>query len=117
MDGQLGLGHTNNVRIPQLIGQLTNLNVRRVSAGRSHSAAWTIGASDLESTIATVPAHIPPQYTALQDTPKHLLHHRLLLLNNFSNLVYSSWRLLDLQPNQVSLSVNLISCLSVHLLA
>lgn len=31
VDGQLGLGHTNNVRTPQLITSLTGKNMKRVS--------------------------------------------------------------------------------------
>lgn len=40
-EGQLGLGHTVSVREPQLIWPLSGKGVRQISAGRSHSAAWT----------------------------------------------------------------------------
>lgn len=38
---QLGLGHTNHVREPTLVTVLQGKNVRQISAGRCHSAAWT----------------------------------------------------------------------------
>lgn len=38
---QLGLGHTNHVREPTLITVLQGKNIRQISAGRCHSAAWT----------------------------------------------------------------------------
>uniref|UniRef100_A0A2R9A0S6 HECT-type E3 ubiquitin transferase n=1 Tax=Pan paniscus TaxID=9597 RepID=A0A2R9A0S6_PANPA len=40
-EGQLGLGHTNHVREPTLVTGLQGKNVRQISAGRCHSAAWT----------------------------------------------------------------------------
>ncbi len=41
MDGQLGLGHTNTMREPVLVTSLQGKNIRQISTGRSHSAAWT----------------------------------------------------------------------------
>lgn len=38
---QLGLGHTNHVREPTLVTVLQGKNIRQISAGRCHSAAWT----------------------------------------------------------------------------
>uniref|UniRef100_A0A1D5Q8J9 HECT-type E3 ubiquitin transferase n=1 Tax=Macaca mulatta TaxID=9544 RepID=A0A1D5Q8J9_MACMU len=40
-EGQLGLGHTNHVREPTLVTGLQGKNIRQISAGRCHSAAWT----------------------------------------------------------------------------
>lgn len=71
-------------------------------AGRSHSAAWSVTA-DSQDGEAAIPTHIPAQYTALQGVPYVHLHNRLLLLNNFSNLIYTCWRLLNLYPDQEDL--------------
>lgn len=38
---QLGLGHCNPVKEPTLITALQGKNVKQISAGRCHSAAWT----------------------------------------------------------------------------
>uniref|UniRef100_A0A3Q2PGI9 Uncharacterized protein n=1 Tax=Fundulus heteroclitus TaxID=8078 RepID=A0A3Q2PGI9_FUNHE len=38
---QLGLGHSNQVKEPVLITALQGKNIRQISAGRCHSAAWT----------------------------------------------------------------------------
>lgn len=38
---QLGLGHSNQVKEPTLVTALQGKNIRQVSAGRCHSAAWT----------------------------------------------------------------------------
>lgn len=38
---QLGLGHSNPVKEPTLVTALQGKNIRQISAGRCHSAAWT----------------------------------------------------------------------------
>ena len=40
-DGQLGQGHSSAVREPQLLVGLSGKSIRQISAGRTHSAAWT----------------------------------------------------------------------------
>ncbi len=80
----------------------------QISAGRTHSAAWTSApppqrAPGSPSPIQLgVPAAVPPQYAALRDVPIPALRARLRLLHHFSDLIYSVWRLLRLTPQQVS---------------
>uniref|UniRef100_G3RBI4 HECT-type E3 ubiquitin transferase n=1 Tax=Gorilla gorilla gorilla TaxID=9595 RepID=G3RBI4_GORGO len=56
-EGQLGLGHTNHVREPTLVTGLQGKNVRQISAGRCHSAAWTA-------------PPVPPRRSAHHSLPK-----------------------------------------------
>ncbi|RMB94614.1 hypothetical protein DUI87_29429 [Hirundo rustica rustica] len=104
-EGQLGLGHTNHVREPTLVTVLQGKNVRQISAGRCHSAAWTAPAVPPRAPGVSVPLQlglpdaIPPQYGALKEVSIHTVRARLRLLYHFSDLMYSSWRLLNLSPN------------------
>lgn len=50
-----------------------------------------------------LPQSIPPQYNALKDCNPEDLNARLRVLHHFSDLMYKSWRLLNLNPmNQVT---------------
>lgn len=50
-----------------------------------------------------LPVAVPPQYSALKEVSMEVVRARLRLLYHFSDLMYSSWRLLNLSPNnQVS---------------
>ncbi|XP_035829751.1 probable E3 ubiquitin-protein ligase HERC1 isoform X3 [Aplysia californica] len=104
-DGQLGLGHTNSpIKDPTLIPNLTKMNIKQISAGRSHCAAWSfpLPPKRMPGVPAPlqlgVPECIPPQYTSLHTMPLDAVRGRLILLHHFSDLVYSSWRLLHLVP-------------------
>ncbi|XP_030832727.1 probable E3 ubiquitin-protein ligase HERC1 isoform X3 [Strongylocentrotus purpuratus] len=105
-DGQLGLGHFNTVREPVLVGSLQGKNIQQIAAGRSHSAAWTAPPVPRCSPGSPAPLqlglpdHIPTQYTALKDCSPGSVRARLRLLHHFSDLMYSSWRLLNLDPAQ-----------------
>uniref|UniRef100_A0A4W2I606 HECT and RLD domain containing E3 ubiquitin protein ligase family member 1 n=1 Tax=Bos indicus x Bos taurus TaxID=30522 RepID=A0A4W2I606_BOBOX len=104
-EGQLGLGHTNHVREPTLVTVLQGKNVRQISAGRCHSAAWTAPPVPPRAPGVSVPLQlglpdtVPPQYGALREVSIHTARARLRLLYHFSDLMYSSWRLLNLSPN------------------
>ncbi|XP_030044055.1 putative E3 ubiquitin-protein ligase HERC1 [Microcaecilia unicolor] len=104
-EGQLGLGHTNHVREPTLTTVLQGKNVRQISAGRCHSAAWTAAPVPPRAPGVSVPLQlglpdvIPPQYGSLKEVNAHTVRARLRLLYHFSDLMYSSWRLLNLSPN------------------
>ncbi|PVD19395.1 hypothetical protein C0Q70_19883 [Pomacea canaliculata] len=108
-DGQLGLGHTTSpVKEPCRLTALNIVCVRQISAGRTHSAAWTsppppqrIPGSPLPLQLGT-PMSVPPQFAALQVCPLDLLKSRLAVLHHFSDLIYSSWRLLNLLPGKSS---------------
>lgn len=102
-DGQLGLGHTLTVREPERIVALSGKGVQQVSAGRTHSAAWTaprgLKGVNLHSGVDLLlgtPVCIPPQYPRLQEIPIPALRARLKILFNFSDLLYNCWTLLPL---------------------
>ncbi|XP_043542936.1 probable E3 ubiquitin-protein ligase HERC1 isoform X3 [Chiloscyllium plagiosum] len=104
-EGQLGLNHTNQVKEPTLITALQGKNIRQISAGRCHSAAWTtppLSASTPGNTIPVqlgIPQMIPPQYNVLKECSPEILTDRLRVLFHFSDLMYRSWRLLNLNSN------------------
>ena len=107
VDGQLGLGHNNVQREPCVISDLRGKNIRQISAGRNHSAAWTAPPppARIPGTPQPLqlghPESVPPQYTALKGITIEAIRARLRLLHYFSDLVYSSWRLLNLRPCEV----------------
>ncbi|XP_077870271.1 putative E3 ubiquitin-protein ligase HERC1 [Saccoglossus kowalevskii] len=108
-DGQLGLGHTNSVREPTMISALQGKNIRQISAGRTHSSAWTAPPPPKRQPGTPAPLQlghpetIPPQFTALKECSVDSVRARLRLLHHFSDLIYSSWRLLNLTPHQVNI--------------
>uniref|UniRef100_A0A3Q2W7X5 HECT-type E3 ubiquitin transferase n=1 Tax=Haplochromis burtoni TaxID=8153 RepID=A0A3Q2W7X5_HAPBU len=107
-EGQLGLGHTNHVREPTLVTTLQGKNIHQISAGRCHSAAWTAPSVPPRAPGSSVPlqlglpAAVPPQYSGLKEVSIEAVRARLRLLYHFSDLMYSSWRLLNLSPNNQS---------------
>ncbi|XP_062334757.1 probable E3 ubiquitin-protein ligase HERC1 [Osmerus eperlanus] len=106
-EGQLGLGHSNPVKEPTLATALQGKNIRQISAGRCHSSAWTTPSAKASgaSLQLGLPQSIPPQYNALKDCSPKVLNTRLRVLFHFSDLMYKSWRLLNLDPrNQLSSS-------------
>ncbi|XP_076031800.1 LOW QUALITY PROTEIN: putative E3 ubiquitin-protein ligase HERC1 [Oratosquilla oratoria] len=102
VDGQLGLGHSAFVREPQAIWTLSGKGVKQISAGRTHSAAWTAplvprGCSGTPAPMQLgVPTAIPPQYPHLKGIPPSALQARLKLLHQFSDLLYAAWKLIPL---------------------
>ncbi|KAL4641964.1 putative E3 ubiquitin-protein ligase HERC1 isoform X1 [Arapaima gigas] len=104
-EGQLGLGHTNHVREPTLVTALQGKNIHQISAGRCHSAAWTAPPVPPRAPGSSVPLQlglpvaVPPQYSTLKEISMDVVRARLRLLYHFSDLMYSSWRLLNLSPN------------------
>ncbi|XP_028822113.1 probable E3 ubiquitin-protein ligase HERC1 [Denticeps clupeoides] len=104
-EGQLGLGHTNHVREPVLVSILQGKNIQQISAGRCHSAAWSAATTPPRAPGSSVPLQlglpecVPPQYTSLKEVCVSTIRGRLRLLYHFSDLMYSSWRLLNLSPN------------------
>ncbi|XP_037835872.1 probable E3 ubiquitin-protein ligase HERC1 isoform X2 [Kryptolebias marmoratus] len=107
-EGQLGLGHTNHVREPTLVTALQGKNINQISAGRCHSAAWTAPCVPPRAPGSSVPLQlglpvvVPPQYSGLKEVSIEAVRARLRLLYHFSDLMYSSWRLLNLSPNNQS---------------
>ncbi|XP_041374032.1 probable E3 ubiquitin-protein ligase HERC1 isoform X2 [Gigantopelta aegis] len=118
-DGQLGLGHTTSpVREPQQVQSLRGKNIRQISVGRSHSAAWTAPPPARRSpgTPAPlqlgVPERIPPQYGALKDVQIEAIRERFTVLHQFSDLVYTSWRLINFMPKQGTRSLDTVDGLA-----
>ncbi|KAJ8338960.1 hypothetical protein SKAU_G00357460 [Synaphobranchus kaupii] len=110
-EGQLGLGHSSPVKEPTLVSALQGKSILQISAGRCHSAAWTTPPPATRAPGASpalqlgLPQSVPPQYNALKDCCPDVLTTRLRVLYHFSDLMYKSWRLLNLNPrNQVSAS-------------
>nr|XP_015798394.2 probable E3 ubiquitin-protein ligase HERC1 isoform X1 [Nothobranchius furzeri] len=110
-EGQLGLGHSNPVKEPTLITALHGKNIRQISAGRCHSSAWTTPSVLLKSSGGPrqlqlgLPQSVPPQYNTLKDCSPDVLSVRLRVLYQFSDLMYKSWRLLNLDTkNPISTS-------------
>ncbi|XP_028298817.1 probable E3 ubiquitin-protein ligase HERC1 isoform X3 [Gouania willdenowi] len=107
-EGQLGLGHTNHVREPTLATALQGKRMHQISAGRCHSAAWTAQCAPPRAPGSSVPLQlglpvaVPPQYSCLKELSMEAVRARLRLLYHFSDLMYSSWRLLNLSPNNQS---------------
>uniref|UniRef100_A0A3Q2XK51 HECT-type E3 ubiquitin transferase n=1 Tax=Hippocampus comes TaxID=109280 RepID=A0A3Q2XK51_HIPCM len=108
LEGQLGLGHTNHVREPTLVTVLQSKGINQITAGRCHSAAWTAPSVPPRAPGSSVPLQlglpvaVPPQYGALKEVSMEAVRARLRLLYHFSDLMYSSWRLLNLSPNNQS---------------
>ncbi|XP_055489136.1 LOW QUALITY PROTEIN: probable E3 ubiquitin-protein ligase HERC1 [Leucoraja erinacea] len=104
-EGQLGLSHANQVKEPTLITALQGKNIRQISAGRCHSAAWTTPPPTTRAPGTTLPVQlgippmIPPQYGVLKDCSPETLTNRLRVLFHFSDLMHKSWRLLNLNSN------------------
>ncbi|KAM3626014.1 uncharacterized protein V6R79_021387 [Siganus canaliculatus] len=107
-EGQLGLGHTNHVREPTVVTMLQGKQIHQISAGRCHSAAWTAPPVPPRAPGSSVPLQlglpvaVPPQYSGLKEVSLEAVRARLRLLYHFSDLMYSSWRLLNLSPNNQS---------------
>ncbi|XP_068434962.1 probable E3 ubiquitin-protein ligase HERC1 isoform X7 [Clinocottus analis] len=107
-EGQLGLGHTNHVREPAAASALQGKNIYQISAGRCHSAAWSAPSVPPRAPGSSVPLQlglpqvVPPQYSGLREVSMEAVRARLRLLYHFSDLMYSSWRLLNLSPNNQS---------------
>ncbi|XP_037104179.1 probable E3 ubiquitin-protein ligase HERC1 isoform X3 [Syngnathus acus] len=108
LEGQLGLGHTNHVREPTLVTVLQSKGINQITAGRCHSAAWTAPSVPPRAPGSSVPLQlglpvaVPPQYSVLKEVSMEAVRARLRLLYHFSDLMYSSWRLLNLSPNNQS---------------
>ncbi|XP_040914289.1 probable E3 ubiquitin-protein ligase HERC1 isoform X5 [Toxotes jaculatrix] len=105
-EGQLGLGHSNPVKEPTLITALQGKNIRQISAGRCHSSAWTTPSTSMKNSGGSgnfqlgLPQSVPPQYNTLKDCSPDVLSMRLRVLYHFSDLMYKSWRLLNLDAKK-----------------
>ena len=71
----------------------------QISAGVRHAAASNSTLPERGVTSIAIPSSIPAQFSALRDLPCPAIHARLLLLNHYSKLMLSSWRLFNLQAS------------------
>ena len=67
----------------------------QISAGSSHASAGNVPLPQTQcgATARFVPISVPVQYSSLRDVPCQAIHARSLVLNQFSQLIMSSWRL------------------------
>lgn len=67
----------------------------QISAGPSHAAASNVPCTHTqrEAAMCLVPLSVPTQYSSLRDVPCRAIHARFRVLNQFSRLILSSWRL------------------------
>ncbi|KAL1007751.1 hypothetical protein UPYG_G00091160 [Umbra pygmaea] len=107
--GKLGLGNSTAKSSPQKVDILCGLDIKKVSCGTQFSVAlskdgnvYTFGQGSSVPLQLGLPAAVPPQYSSLREISMEALRARLRLLYHFSDLMYSSWRLLNLSPNNQS---------------
>lgn len=96
-EGQLGLGHTNAVSEPTKVSGLCGLNIKQISAGRTHTAAWTSNTTIERSTRQLgEPDHVPAQFDLLADVSVSGARARIRVLQRVSDLVSHSWPMINL---------------------
>lgn len=105
-EGQLGLSCTSLISEPEIISDLTNMGIKQVSTGRTHSAAWTAAPLPQRTPGVTLsvtfglPTAVPSQYGYLQGLTAEAIHARLKFLYSFSDKLYSCWNLMPLCSQQ-----------------
>lgn len=108
-EGQLGLGNNTTQRQPVVIPGLQGKNIRQISAGRNHSAAWTAPLIPPRTPGTPSPLQlgcpttIPPRFQAIKCVDPEAVRTRLRVLYHFSDLISSCWRLIDLTPDEVGI--------------
>lgn len=106
-EGQLGLGNNTTQRQPVILPNLRGKNIRQLSAGRNHSAAWTasVPPARIPGTPQPLqlghPTAIPAQFPSIKEVDTRAVRARLRVLYHFSDLISSSWRLINLKPLEV----------------
>ena len=90
---QYGVTTSTTQSIPKLMDSLSGKNLQQISAAVRHGAASDSPPPVKGISNLTVPACVPVQYSALRDVPCQSIHARLLLLNHFSKIITTSWRL------------------------
>ena len=103
--GQLGRTLPEFIKYPTII-QGVPPGVRQISAGRSHSAAWTAVSSPKSATNGRCsfqpmlgnPKAIPEKYGELAHCTIPAIRDRLDHLNEFTQMVHNSWKLVELRP-------------------
>lgn len=106
-EGQLGLGNNTTQRQPVVLPELRGKNIRQISAGRNHSAAWTAPITCVRTPGTPLPLQlghptaIPVEYPAIKGVDTEAVRARLRVLYQFSDLISSSWRLMNLKTDEV----------------
>ncbi|KAG2470375.1 HERC1 ligase, partial [Polypterus senegalus] len=128
-DRLIGLpeGRARNHNRPQQVPALSGIFIKDIAVGAEHTLALSSAGdvyawgSNSEGQVIQklhlfgllfpgasvplqlgLPVSVPPQYSALKEVSMETVRARLRLLYHFSDLMYSSWRLLNLSPNNQS---------------
>ncbi|XP_068741343.1 probable E3 ubiquitin-protein ligase HERC1 [Montipora capricornis] len=105
-EGQLGLGNNTTQRQPVILPNLRGKNITQISAGRNHSAAWTAPVPPMRTPGTPLPLQlghptaIPPQFPAIKELDTRGVRARLRVLYHFSDLISSSWRLMNFKLSE-----------------
>ena len=98
-NSQLGLDpniYGDTISKPTLIPDLAE--IKQISAGNLHSAAWTSVPINSTRTYG-VPEKVPEKFSALQDIEPQILRQKLEKLHFVSDLLKQSWRFLPRNYN------------------
>lgn len=78
--------------------RISNLNQTDEKSQNSTTTSVSFSGSSVPLQLG-LPVAVPPQYSGLKEVSIEVVRTRLRLLYHFSDLMYSSWRLLNLSPN------------------
>ena len=98
-NSQLGLDpniYGDMISKPTLVPDLAE--IKQISAGNLHSAAWTSEPISPQRLYGT-PLVVPEQYGAIQHLQPEVLRERLMKLHRISDMLKQSWRLLPRNYN------------------
>ena len=98
---QFGTSSTESHTTPKLIDALTGKNLKQISAGVRHCAVSDTTLPVRGVSNITAPSSVPNRYSSLKDISCTAIHNRMLLLNYFSKLITSSWKLFQCHTNSV----------------
>ena len=103
--GQLGRKNPEFIKHPVII-QGVPPGIRQISAGRSHCAAWTSFSTGKSSPNGRCsfqpmlgnPKGVPEKYDSLVTSSIGSIRDRLEYLNEFTQMIHNSWRIVELRP-------------------
>lgn len=104
-DDQLGISRVSLIKEPEEIKSLSNIGIKQVSTGRTHSAAYTAEPilhqiKKNRVLIFDLPTVVPSEFGYLQDIPLEHIRARLQFLFNFSENLYFSLAFVPLSTQQ-----------------
>ncbi|XP_019763936.2 probable E3 ubiquitin-protein ligase HERC1 isoform X1 [Dendroctonus ponderosae] len=110
-EGQCGHPHDSMIREPEIIKDLLNKNIKQISTGRTHSAAYTAPPlpqrvpGEVQLLTFGLPKEIPAQFDHLKAVSIKAIQNRLKFLHNFSDKLYSCWTMMPLSAQQAEFNV------------